>query len=110
MPPCYQYVYIPNRRHPVTVAYNVAEEVEGDELIVRVTLGISFCNNKDQFKKRLGRTIAEGRLAKSGIEFSYEYNREENPGFGKTLSREVANFVRSNSFGLSLQVSNDGPK
>jgi len=105
MPPCYQYVYIPNRRHPVTVAYNVAEEVEGDELIVRVTLGISFCNNKDQFKKRLGRTIAEGRLAKSGIEFSYEYNREENPGFGKTLSREVANFVRSHSFGLSLQVS-----
>lgn len=77
----------------------------GGEPIVRVTLGISFCNNKDQFKKVLGRKIAEGRLAKSTIEFSYKYNREENPGFGKTLSREVANFVRSNSFGLSLQVS-----
>lgn len=105
MPPCYQYVYIPNRRHPATVAYNVSEEVEGGEPIVRVTLGISFCNNKDQFKKVLGRKIAEGRLAKSAIEFSYKYNREENPGFGKTLSREVANFVRSNSFGLSLHVS-----
>lgn len=105
MPPCYQYVYIPNRRHPATVAYNVSEEVEGGEPIVRVTLGISFCNNKDQFKKVLGRKIAEGRLAKSAIEFSYKYNREENSCFGKTLSREVANFVRSNSFGLSLQVS-----
>lgn len=105
MPPCYQYVSVRNRRHPVVAAYTVSEEVDGNESIIRVTLGVSFCNDKEQFKKSLGRKIAEGRLAKSGIQFSYGYNRTENPGFGKTLSREVADFIRSNSFGLSLQVS-----
>lgn len=97
MPACYQYVQVRRRRHPVVAAYSVIEK--GD--IVHVTLGVSFCSNKDQFSKKLGRTIAEGRMQKNGVQFTYNYNREADPCFGKILSREVAKFIQANSYSLS---------
>jgi len=55
----FQYVFVPRRRHPVTVAYRARRTSETQ---IEVTLGAAFCSNRDRFTRPLGREIAEGRL------------------------------------------------
>lgn len=85
----YQYVSIPRRRNPVTVAYT-AREI-GDS--IEITLGASFCSSRDRFNRPLGRRIAEGRLTRGeAIVFT---GRRTNDGetYGQAIVRLIDDYI-----------------
>jgi len=50
--------------------FTVAAVVEDGLLNAKVSLGIARCSSKDNFNKKIGRAIAEGRATKRPIEIS----------------------------------------
>lgn len=97
----YQYVPVPRRRHPVTIAYTAVENVE--ESKIEISLGASFCHDRDQFNRPLGRTIAEGRLRVVPIKVSVSFDQSKSNAYGRAIaeglrqlfefkSREISTF------------------
>jgi hypothetical protein len=88
----YQYVSVPRRRNPVTVAYSAKDSDSANE--IEVTIGASFCSNKDRFNRRSGRQIAEERLNKdNGMTFYIATSDGES--FSQAVFRGIDQYVRS---------------
>ncbi len=84
----FQYVSVPRRRNPVTVAYT-ATETNG---VIDITIGASFCASRDRFNRRLGRKIAEGRLL-NGDPITFTGMIGEGESFNQAVVREIDEFV-----------------
>lgn len=88
----FQYVSVPRRRNPVTVAYT-ARESNG---YVEITIGASFCSSRDRFNRALGRKIAEGRLTRGeAITFTDWLTAGES--FNQGVVRMIDTFVAKRS-------------
>ena len=88
----YQYVSIPRRRNPVTVAYSAKDSGSPNE--IEVTIGASFCSNQDRFIRRYGRELAEDRLTKNnGMTFYIATSDGES--FSQAVFRGIDQYVRS---------------
>lgn len=59
----YQYVHLPRRKNPITVAY-VMEPDSTVESGMTIRFATAFCADHDSFHRKIGRAIAEGRLNK----------------------------------------------
>lgn len=53
-----RFFHMPYGRGHVTVAYKLVQQVNFKEVVASA----AFCSPKDQFSKKIGRTIASGRL------------------------------------------------
>lgn len=84
----FQYVAVPRRRNPVTVAYT-ARDANGE---IEITIGASFCSNRDRFNRRLGRQIAEGRLL-HGEPLTFYGRPIDGESFNQAVVREINSFV-----------------
>ncbi len=84
----FQYVSVPRRRNPVTVAYT-ARETSG---VIDITIGASFCASRDRFNRRLGRQIAEGRLL-HGDAIVFTGQIREGESFNQAVVREINEYV-----------------
>lgn len=54
------YIHKPNAVPAFTLGYKI---IKGSHLGCRVLYAVAFCSHKDQFNKKLGRRIVDGRLA-----------------------------------------------
>lgn len=84
----FQYVSVPRRRNPVTVAYTARES--GNE--IEITIGASFCSSRDRFNRRLGRQIAEGRLL-HGDSITFYGRVTDGESFNQAVVREINGYV-----------------
>ena len=95
----YCYVDVPRRKNPVVVAYKAEE---ANSLIV-VQYGVSFCNEKDRFNRRLGREIAEGRLLRRPLTRFIEFGAEQK--FNPTIVNSIREHIQQ-AIGARTQISN----
>lgn len=84
----FQYVSVPRRHYPVIVAYT-ASDSNGE---IEITIGASFCSNRDRFNRRLGRQIAEGRLL-HGSNMTFYGRSVDGESFNQAVVREINSFV-----------------
>jgi hypothetical protein len=82
------YVEVPRRKTPVTVAYSAQERPDG----IVVQYGVSFCNDKDRFNRRLGREIAEGRLRRRPLTRFVDFG--EGQKFGLTIVNSLREHIK----------------
>jgi hypothetical protein len=88
----FQYVSVPRRRNPVTVAYTARET----DSVVEITIGASFCSSRDRFNRALGRKIAEGRLTR-GEAITFTDRLSSGESFNQGVVRMIDTFVTSRS-------------
>jgi len=88
----FQYVSVPRRRNPVTVAYTARET----DSVVEITIGASFCSSRDRFNRALGRKIAEGRLTR-GEAITFTDRLSSGESFNQGVVRMIDAFVTSRS-------------
>jgi hypothetical protein len=90
----FRFVRVARRMHPVSCAYT-SHEVANDDGTFTVTVNIaaSFCHRKDHFDRALGRSIAEGRLAKHPATFTFTRLPTEN--YNIRLNLAVSDYVAS---------------
>lgn len=92
----YCYVDVPRRKTPVTVAYSAYEQA--GKIVVQY--GVSFCNDKDRFNRRLGREIAEGRLHRRPLTRFIDFDA------GQKFSPTVVNSLREHIQQHRTQIAN----
>ena len=60
------FFYLRNASHPTTVAYKVdwkrSSDSNAERSDLRILFAAAYCSHKDSFNKKIGRTIASGRL------------------------------------------------
>jgi hypothetical protein len=60
------FFYLRNASHPTTVAYKVdwkrSDDSKAKQSDLRILFAAAYCSHKDSFSKKIGRTIASGRL------------------------------------------------
>lgn len=88
----YQYVTVPRRRNPVTVAFTASSSATG---IITISFGASFCSKRDKFDRRIGRSIAEGRASKKPFQIFVEMGSGDT--FNTLVSREINDYIIKNS-------------
>ncbi len=88
----YQYVKIPDRKHPITVSYRVLTGPAEENMLIEA--GFSFCHDKDLFNKERGRMIAEGRLLKAPTYIGVHNNSIQN-SYGKRIANSIRIFVET---------------
>lgn len=96
----FQYVSVPRRRNPVTIAYT-AREASGT---IDITIGASFCASRDRFNRRLGRQIAEGRLL-HGNAITFRGTLQDGESFNQAVVREIDAYVSNRSNDVMTRFS-----
>ena len=78
-----KYFYIRNNKWPAAIAYDYDPEVR------TLTFGAAFCNPKDQFNKKTGRRVAQGRFEKHPYDIHLSTEDEETDKALRTIIVET---------------------
>jgi len=88
------YFYIFDEKYSTTVAYTV-NSYDPDRQVAEISIGAAHCYlDKDSFNKKLGRTIASGRLNKKPTEIAVAIApKPQNPSeFWRTVRYAISSY------------------